>query len=813
MLRERRLLTRRPPPRQQRTPRPPAPVAAAVSQWRILTMLTVVLLTVALAGLHWRSPRSPVKNVKGLAATGRGALSLSEPLRTDFPGFAQWMKENEVSGNEEKLRICIATFSLVGPTKNGGIATADTALAEALVSAGHKVTVLYLWDQVVQSLTIDHWVQVYRERGIELVPLPTPEMKISPTMQSKFVRVSYSAYLWLKERDGLFDAVHFHEWHGAGYYTVLAKHQGLAFAKTVLFTTIHCPALFYLDGSGILLSSENYLVSDFLERKQVELSDIVVSPSKFMLRWVQANNWKLPHNTFVQQNILSDSVFQLMEESSTSYDSSIRTVEEFVFFGRLEVLKGLFQFLEALDILAVEVRAGKTRNFSVSFMGNPNLGAGNNVTEIILARAKAKNWPFLPSFLTNKLQPEAISYLHERPGRVAIMPSLVENSPYAIVECIALRIPFMSSDAGGISELIDPKYHKSVLFVPRPKSIADKLRNALLNGISVAEGTVNPKLNRELWMQWHSAVFEALLGSKRGSETLKTNLTPLVTICMAHHNRGSLLLKTLDAILAQDYPNFELVIVDDGSDNPIALSTLKMVERDYSKSRFYLKKLGKGGLNRFKLVRQENSFPGAARNRAVGHANGDFVIFLDDDDIPRPTWLSTMVKVALKTNSDVVTSMCDFFYGKEIPNENLQPNPRWVTLGDAADIGLFENVFGAYAALVRKEVFWKIGGFSEDYGSTYEDYEFLANAVLSGFKLELVPEGLLWYRQTPGSHLMKETNQYQNRMRALRAYVNAVPSSLRNAILMGYGKVKKTAHLERRNGKQSEHTNSTFTSK
>lgn len=54
--------------------------------------------------------------------------------------------------------------------------------------------------------------------------------------------------------------------HGPGYYTALAKHQGLAFANSVIVTTVHCPALFYLDGSSNYLTSFNYLASDFLER-------------------------------------------------------------------------------------------------------------------------------------------------------------------------------------------------------------------------------------------------------------------------------------------------------------------------------------------------------------------------------------------------------------------------------------------------------------------------------------------------------------------------------------------------------------------
>ena len=48
------------------------------------------------------------------------------------------------------------------------------------------------------------------------------------------------------------------------------------------------------------------------------------------------------------------------------------------------------------------------------------------------------------------------SYLQDLPGRVAVLPSLLENSPYGVLECLALRIPFLCSDVGGVPELIHP---------------------------------------------------------------------------------------------------------------------------------------------------------------------------------------------------------------------------------------------------------------------------------------------------------------------------------------------------------------------
>eukprot|EP00475_Leptophrys_vorax_P034521 TRINITY_DN5580_c0_g2_i1.p1 TRINITY_DN5580_c0_g2~~TRINITY_DN5580_c0_g2_i1.p1 ORF type:complete len:728 (+),score=160.60 TRINITY_DN5580_c0_g2_i1:167-2185(+) len=627
------------------------------------------------------------------------------------------------------------------------------------------------------------------------------DMKLGGVTGSKYVTNAYRAYLWLKDRDGQFDMIHFHEWHGQGYFVALAKHQGIAFQNTFLFTTIHCPSLFYLHGSSVLLNTFNYMVSDFLEKKQVQYSDMVVSPSAFMFKWTQSNGWTLPKNSYVQQNILSHAIFERMPDPTSVSHNPIQ-VKEFVFFGRLEILKGFYQFLDALDLLMPEIRRDEIPIFSVSFMGSANLGKGNNPADIIGKRANSSHWPFPIKVMTNMLQPEAVSYLQGEPGRIAVMPSLVENSPYAVLECLALGIPFMVSSVGGIPELIEPEYHESVLFWPDAKTIASKIRRAMKLGIALPKGTSTPHETRKLWVDFHTEkVLEFISERERSSVPHfipAPSSGPLVTVCTPYHNRGKLFYHTADSLHAQDYLDFEWIVVDDGSDDESSLAVLHEVER-----RVHGGEIPKtSGMKRMQVIRQDNLYPGAARNRCVRSARGTYVLFLDDDDIPRSNWISTMVAVAERTDADVVTTMCDFFHGVDVPTSKTLPNPRWVTLGDAADVGMFDNVFGSYAALIKRKRFDEIGGYSEDYGSTFEDYELFANAVLRGLKLELVPEGLLWYRQNPGSHLMKTTSRYDNRMRAMRPYLDAVPPSLRNALLMGFGHVKQYAALERQQQQQ-----------
>ena len=136
------------------------------------------------------------------------------------------------------LSVCIATHDIVGPIRNGGIGTAYYALAVALARAGHGVTVLYGLGQHCECLTIGHWKRHYSRLGIQFEPVPDyPDLDIRGEWAA---RASYRAYLWLKNKS--FDIVHVHEWRGLGYYTLLAKRQGLALQGTTICVGTHSPS-------------------------------------------------------------------------------------------------------------------------------------------------------------------------------------------------------------------------------------------------------------------------------------------------------------------------------------------------------------------------------------------------------------------------------------------------------------------------------------------------------------------------------------------------------------------------------------------
>ena len=106
------------------------------------------------------------------------------------------------------------------------------------------------------------------------------------------------------------------------------------------------------------------------------------------------------------------------------------------------------------------------------------------------------------------------------------------------------------------------------------------------------------------------------------SKTIKKN--PLVTVIIPTYNRGWILKEAIESVLSQDFGDFELIVVDDGStDNTMEI--LDGYDRDIT------------------VLRQENHGVSAARNAGIAFASGQFIAFLDSDDMWLPGKLASQI--------------------------------------------------------------------------------------------------------------------------------------------------------------------------
>ena len=96
------------------------------------------------------------------------------------------------------------------------------------------------------------------------------------------------------------------------------------------------------------------------------------------------------------------------------------------------------------------------------------------------------------------------------------------------------------------------------------------------------------------------------------------------------YNRSHLLGETIDTVLAQTHPNFEIIVVDDGSKEDIKVVLDKMYSNEA----------------RLHYYRKQNEERGAARNFGLKQAKGDYAVFFDSDDFMKPHYLETLQKIA-----------------------------------------------------------------------------------------------------------------------------------------------------------------------
>lgn len=656
------------------------------------------------------------------------------------------------------MKICIVTPDLLGTVRNGGIGTACTFLAEALAVAGHRVSVLFT-QCGTSANTDDGWMARYRARGVEVVVAEAWQTKRrTPVFPAHApLKMAHAVHDWLAEH--AFDVVFFMEWQGNGFYALQAKRAGLRFQDSVFVTVIHSPSLWHAMNNADLCSDPLTSLTYFMERKSVEWADAVVSPSAYMLDWVRRYGFNPPARSLVLPNLI-----EVVGEQQVGGQRTELPVNELVFFGRLEYRKGLKQFCDAIDRLA----NSKSQPTMVTFLGKFSRMADEH-SAFYIARRSSK-WSF-PTQIRSKFdQSEANRYL-QGPGRIAVMPSVADNSPYTVYECLVAGIPFLARDVGGVSELINPDDHSVCLFDDNPNSLSKKLEKALNQGAHIPRLAFDLSDNRMKW----GALISDLIKSKRPRVQLR-NALPSVSVCLTHYNRPKLLKQAVDSLLAQDYPNFEVILVDDGSTHIDAATTLDSFNNEF-------KKRG------WKVLRQPNGYLGKARNNAVKQAKGDYLLFMDDDNVARPQMISRFVQAAVSTPADLVTAMFDVFYGDSTPTDCTPVIERFLPAGDIVSFSVVANSIGDSNSLIRRGLYTQLGGFTEDYGIGHEDFELYLRAVLAGAKVSVVPEPLFWYRRNKAS-MLNATLFAANRMRSFRPFLDALPAPLAELAMLAFSTIE-----------------------
>ncbi len=208
-----------------------------------------------------------------------------------------------------------------------------------------------------------------------------------------------------------------------------------------------------------------------------------------------------------------------------------------------------------------------------------------------------------------------------------------------------------------------------------------------------------------------------------------------ISVIVPIYNTERYLYRCIDSILSQTFNDFELVLVDDGSPDNCGVICDEYAAMD----------------SRVKVIHQSNQGQAAARNHAVAVANGDWICFVDSDDLIHPQMLEHLYYATVKCNADI--SMCsvlesdrtltDFFRSQEI-------SPTLIVVDETELVRLYEHgkhrAWIACGKLIKKTIVQK-NPFTE--GRIYEDNAVVCRWLVAAGRLADVDAQMYFYRINP----------------------------------------------------------------
>lgn len=219
--------------------------------------------------------------------------------------------------------------------------------------------------------------------------------------------------------------------------------------------------------------------------------------------------------------------------------------------------------------------------------------------------------------------------------------------------------------------------------------------------------------------------------------------TPFVSVLMTAYNREKYIAEAIESVLASTYTNFELIIVDDCSND----RTVEIARSYEAKDK------------RIKVYENETNlgdYPN--RNKAAGYAKGEYLKYLDSDDIIYPS----AIEKCILTMSKFPESGFGLEFKKNILNsEMLMPT---VSIYNHFFISAF-LVIGPGGTIIKRELFIKLGGYPTKYGPANDMYFNLK--ISSATNIVLLSYDMIYYRLHAGQEINNKVSYLFNNYRYL----------------------------------------------
>ena len=216
----------------------------------------------------------------------------------------------------------------------------------------------------------------------------------------------------------------------------------------------------------------------------------------------------------------------------------------------------------------------------------------------------------------------------------------------------------------------------------------------------------------------------------------------MVTVIIPTYNRAGLLRQCLDSVFAQTFTDYEVIVADDGSTDGTASVVSAFPQVRY-------------------MQLDHSGIPGIPRNAGVRESRGEWLAFLDSDDLWLPEKLATQYEYAIRPDRE--DSAPRLIHTREIWDRNGKPvsqsGQRHMRSGDVFADALVKCMIGPSTVMMRREVFLDFGGFDETL-EIAEDYE-LWLRITDRYPVHYIDEALTIKRAGEWEQLSEKYGQIE----------------------------------------------------
>ncbi|KAJ3087548.1 hypothetical protein HK102_010817 [Quaeritorhiza haematococci] len=459
--------------------------------------LIVVILTAFILLQFLRTPPYPSAPIHGDAL---------EPLLT--------------SVDAANSKICIVSADSYGFPKMGGTATAFWQLAATL----KKITNQRIkWLSVnarnplnpdcdtADNSTDNEIFRLYQKNGLQLVCLCSNEVGgrgAALHVRVAGINVWQTAWLtvahWFLANPTDCNVVYVHEWGGLASYLLSVRD-----ARPDLFGPPSSPSLrivvnvhgghFWASSATLYRPTDaTSLEIEEAERFSVEHADAVVFPSRHMQDYLQQRGWDVANGDRDIRVIPNIPPAHSLPKKALRQSKQWTDWSTIVFYSRLEDRKGLNIFLNVVRQLSEDM---PKKTYRVVLLGGFGLVDGVPADHWLQSQLDLIRWPVEIHNKSSQLQAwDTI----RKPGTLVVVPSLIENQPYVVVECAIFGLPTILFNTGGIEEMLEPSSANQVAIEPTYDALYNRLRKWLQTGLGYAP-VLRPELltAQDTWIRFN----------------------------------------------------------------------------------------------------------------------------------------------------------------------------------------------------------------------------------------------------------------------------------------------------------------------